>query len=147
VTNILPPTYLLIAIVLMTAVHSVLPLRLVIAFPWGFAGVLPLAAGIYLNLAADRQLKRQRTTVKPFERSTALLTDGAFAWTRNPMYLGMSLILAGIAALFGSFSPWIIVVAFVILMDRVFIQREERQLDESFGVTFKQYSSRVRRWL
>ena len=146
-TKILPPTYLLIAIALMTAAHFVLPIWLVVAFPWRFAGVLPLVAGIYLNLAADRQLKLQGTTVKPLERSTTLVTDGVFAWTRNPMYLGMALILAGIAALSGSFSPWVIVVAFVILMDRVFIQREERQLDEVFGVTCSQYRSRVRRWL
>jgi protein-S-isoprenylcysteine O-methyltransferase Ste14 len=147
VTKILPPTYLLIAMVLMVAVHFVLPLWLVIGSPWRFAGLLPLAAGVYLNLAADRQFKWHHTTVKPFERSTALVTDGVFAWTRNPMYLGMALILAGIAASLGSFSPWVIVVAFVILIDRAFIKREERKLDEGFGLAFRQYSSRVRRWL
>jgi hypothetical protein len=92
-------------------------------------------------------LKRLHITVKPFERSVALVTDGVFAWTRNPKYLGVAMILAGIAALLGSFSPSAIVVPFVILIHRVFIQREERQLGDVFGVTFRQYRSRVRRWL
>jgi protein-S-isoprenylcysteine O-methyltransferase Ste14 len=147
VQKILPPTHLLIAMILMSAAQFVLPLWSVIAFPWRIAGLLPLGAGVYLNLRADRQLKQRRTTVKPFERSVALVTDGVFAWTRSPMYLGMALILAGMAVLFGSLSPWVIVVAFVIVIDRVFIVQEERQLDESFGVTFRQYRSRVRRWL
>jgi protein-S-isoprenylcysteine O-methyltransferase Ste14 len=146
-THLLPPVYLLGAIVFTVAAHAGIPLTVMIPFRWRVGGLLPLAAGLGLNLAADRQLKRQGTTVKPFERSTRLVTDGVFAWSRNPMYLGMVLLVSGIAWLEGSVTPWGVVVAFAVLLDRAFIVPEERQLEDTFGARFQQYRSHVRRWL
>ena len=146
-TRILPPTYLLAAMVLMTAATVVMPLLVFIPFRWRAVGLLPLTIGVGLNIAADRQLKRRSTTVKPFQRSTALVTDGVFAWSRNPMYLGMVLLLSGIAVFEGSVTPWIVVMTFAVLLDRAFIVHEERLLEETFGARFHEYRSAVRRWL
>ena len=63
------------------------------------------------------------------------------------MYLGMVLIVAGIAIFAGSTSPWIAVAGLALLLDRVFIAPEERQMAETFGDAFEQYRKRVRRWL
>jgi len=63
------------------------------------------------------------------------------------MYLGMVLIVAGAALIEGTLSPWIATVALAVLLDRVFIVREEAMLEETFGAAFRQYRSRVRRWL
>jgi len=145
--TILPPTYFLAAVVLIVAVHFLLPLGRLIVFPWLLVGLVPLAAGIVLNLLADRSFKRYGTTVKPFGKSSALVTHGAFDLSRNPMYLGMILILAGIAVLTGSAAPWLIVAATAILFDRVFIVPEQRMLEETFGVEFLEYKQRVRRWI
>ena len=146
-TKVLPPTYFLAAIVLMLAMHFLVPVAVLVSFPWRLAGVLPVAAGIALNVVADRQFKERRTTVKPFQASAALITDRAFRWSRNPMYLGMILIVSGIAILAGSASPWLVVAVLAILLDRVFIVREERMLAETFGAAFEQYKRRVRKWL
>jgi protein-S-isoprenylcysteine O-methyltransferase Ste14 len=100
-----------------------------------------------LNLLADRALKHSRTTVKPFEESTALITGGVFRISRNPMYLGFALILFGIALLMGSLAPHIVIVAFSVLIDVVFIKVEERMLGERFGEAWLRYKATVRRWI
>jgi protein-S-isoprenylcysteine O-methyltransferase Ste14 len=146
-TKVMPPIYLLAALALTIAVHFVVPLAVPIPFAWRFVGLLPIAIGTLLNIAADRRFKRIGTTVKPFLRSSALVTEGVFRWSRNPMYLGMIFIVVGVALLEGSISPWIVVAAFVIILDRVFVVREENMLRETFGEAFARYSKRVRRWL
>ena len=146
-TRVLPPIYFLLAVALTIAMHFLVPLAVPIPFLWRFVGLLPITAGVVLNIAADRQFKRLGTTVKPLHRSSALATDGVFRWSRNPMYLGMVFIVAGIVLLEGSISPWIVVVALAITLDRVFVVPEEKMLKETFGDAFEQYSQRVRRWL
>ncbi len=146
-TKLLPPTYFFASIVLALAAHFLFPLAAVIPFGWRYAGAVPIAAGIALNIVADRQFKNRGTEVKPFKRSSALVTDGVFRWSRNPMYLGMALIVCGIAWLEGSLSPWIAPAALAALLDRLFIVREERMLEETFGAAYGQYRRSVRRWL
>ncbi|MGO8952940.1 MAG: methyltransferase family protein [Rhodomicrobium sp.] len=146
-TKILPPTYFFASIALALAAHFLFPIATIIPDGWSLAGLLPIAAGIALNVVADGQFKHWGTEVKPFKRSSALVTDGVFRWSRNPMYLGMVLIVAGVALLEGTLSPWIAPVALAVLLDRVFIVREERTLEETFGAAFQQYKRRVRRWL
>ena len=146
-TKVLPPVYFFAAIAFALLAHFVFPLDVLIPFGWRFAGLGPLAAGTALNIAADRQFKLRGTTVKPFQSSSALVTDGVFGWSRNPMYLGMVLIVAGVAILLGSVTPWIAVAVLAVLLDRVFIAREETMLAGTFGAAFEDYRARVRRWL
>ena len=143
----LPPTYFLVAIVVAVALHFLVPIRQLLHFPWRLAGIAPLLIGIVLNLVADQSFKRHNTTVKPFEESSDLVTDGIFSITRNPMYLGMTLILLGIAALLGSATPLVVVIVFLVLFDRVFITPEEIMLEETFGDDFRRYRKRVRKWI
>lgn len=143
----LPPTYLAVSLVAMAALHFLLPARTIIAFPWILIGIAPLALGIAINLVADAAFKKHGTTVKPFEESTALVTDGFFRVSRHPMYLGFVLVLLGIAILLGSLTPFVVVIVFAILMDRVFITVEERMMEEAFGEEWLEYKKRVRRWI
>jgi protein-S-isoprenylcysteine O-methyltransferase Ste14 len=143
----LPPTYFLGAIILAVAVHFAVPLQQLLYFPWRLIGLVPLLLGILLNLLADQAFKKHETTVKPFEKSTALVTSGVFSFTRNPMYLGMTLILFGVAAMLGSATAFLVVLLLAALLHRVFIIPEEEMLDETFGEQFRQYRGRVRRWL
>jgi len=127
-SSLLPTHYLLLAFLLMIALHFTFPLVKVILMPWTVLGLLPLMSGIVINLIADKAFHKAETTVKPFQDSTNLITEVVFLYSRNPMYLGFLLILIGIALLFGSLSPWFIVPICAFLMDRVFIQVEERML-------------------
>ncbi len=145
--RILPPTYFLAAIVLMAALHWSAPVVSVIATPWNLVGILPLALGVVLNLMADRAFAKHQTTVKPFEQPRVLVTSGVFRFSRHPMYLGMVLMLIGIALLMGSLSPFLIVGVFALLVDRLFITAEGAMLSATFGEDWANYKRSVRRWL
>jgi protein-S-isoprenylcysteine O-methyltransferase Ste14 len=131
----------------MIVFHFLIPLAKVIPLPWTVLGLLPLACGVVINLIADKAFHKADTTVKPFQESSSLITEGVFRYSRNPMYLGFLLILIGVALLFGSLSPWIIIPLFVVLMEVVFIRVEERMLEEKFAQAWLVYKNKVRRWI
>jgi protein-S-isoprenylcysteine O-methyltransferase Ste14 len=147
IKKIMPTTYLLIAMILILILHFFFPVIELIDTPWNLLGAVPLILGVVLNLTADRAFKEYNTTVKSFEESNALVTDGAFKISRHPMYLGFVLVLVGIAILLGSLSPYCVVIVFAILMEVMFIRVEEKMLEEEFGSAWLQYKARVRRWI
>jgi protein-S-isoprenylcysteine O-methyltransferase Ste14 len=144
---VLPPTYLVVAIIVMVALHFVFPIKSIIQFPWNLLGLLPLVLGAALNIVADRDLRNAKTTVKPYQESTTLVTTGAYRISRHPMYLGFALILLGLAILLGSLAPFFVVPIFAVVMARVFIVVEEQMLAERFGHLWLDYKARVRCWV
>lgn len=145
--NILPPTYLFLSLAVIVALHILFPVAKVVAYPWNFLGSIPLAFGVVINIISDRAFKKYNTTVKPFEESTTLITSGVFRISRHPMYLGMVLILIGVAVLMRSLTPFLVIPVFALLMELVFIKIEERMLQEKFGKAWLEYKQKVRRWI
>lgn len=143
----LPPTYLFIAIVVMVLLHLLLPGAKIIAYPWRLVGFVPLLLGFLINLIADQAFKKNHTTVKPFEESTSLITTGVFRLSRHPMYLGMVLMVGGIALLLGTLTPFLVIPVFALLMEMMFVRIEERMLASKFGDAWWQYQKNVRRWI
>ncbi len=137
----------MISIAMCIIAHFVFPVSTILRYPWNLTGIVPMILGSWLNLFADQAFKKAQTTVKPFEESTHLIKDGAFQFSRNPMYLGMVLILVGTALLLGTVSPFIVAFIFAILMDYRFIRIEEQMLEAKFGEVWLSYKCRVRRWL
>jgi len=144
---ILPPTYLLIALLLMIILNFTLPIIKVIPVPWNIIGLLPIMFGLWISISADAQFKKRETTIKPFEKPSALVIDGWFKISRNPMYLGFVLVLFGISVLLGSITPFLIMVAFTIIIQYLFIRFEEKMMAETFGEEWKKYVQNVRRWI
>jgi protein-S-isoprenylcysteine O-methyltransferase Ste14 len=145
--KMMPTTCLLIAILVGVAFHVLLPVAHVLRVPWNLFGLIPLLFGVWINVSADMAFKQAGTTVKPFEESKALVQEGVFRRSRNPMYLGFVGILLGVATLLRSLSPFLVVVSFAILIDRVYIQVEERMLEAQFGDEWRRYRASVRAWL
>jgi protein-S-isoprenylcysteine O-methyltransferase Ste14 len=108
-----------------------------------------ISTGITLSLLGVRSFRRAKTTVNPTcpGSSTALVASGVYRITRNPMYLGFLLILAGAAVLMENATAFLILPAFVLYLNRFQIRAEEAALQARFGDTFTIYRSRVRRWL
>jgi protein-S-isoprenylcysteine O-methyltransferase Ste14 len=79
--------------------------------------------------------------------SSALVVDGPFRFTRNPVYLGMVLFLFGVGVLLGSLTPFLVIPLFALVIDRRFVRVEEAMLTKAFGPSYSAYQSRVRRWL
>jgi len=146
-TKIMPPTWMLIAIIAMLVLNSLLPVAKIIPTLWNLCGLVFLVSGITLNLIADRAFQQVGTTVKPYQESSNLVTGGVFQISRNPMYLGMVLMLIGIAVLLRSLSPLLIVIPFAILIDQIYIRVEEQMLMEKFGAKWQAYKAQTRRWL
>jgi protein-S-isoprenylcysteine O-methyltransferase Ste14 len=145
--RVMPPVYFYGAVAAMGLLHLLLPGAVWLAGWWRLLGLLPLAAGTALAVAGSQLFQRVGTTIRPFERSAALVTVGVFALSRNPMYLGMVLGLGGIAVLLGTVTPLLVVPLFVWLIQARFIAVEERMLSERFGAAYEAYRGRTRRWL
>lgn len=105
--QILPPSYVLMALIIILVHYFISPGFKLIPLPWNLLSLTPLAIGVMLNLIADGAFRRAGTTIKPFQESSFLLTDGVFRFSRRPMYLGFVLILIGIAILLETLTPWV----------------------------------------
>jgi protein-S-isoprenylcysteine O-methyltransferase Ste14 len=145
--KIKPPAYLLTGIVLVVIFQFTLPVMTLIPTPWTLIGIIPLVFGVVINVNADHLFHEVDTAVDPFDRPSTLVICGPYRFTRNPMYLGFTLVLFGVSILLGSLTPFIIVIAFAFLMDRIFIRIEERNLASTFGVQWEGYARQTRRWL
>jgi protein-S-isoprenylcysteine O-methyltransferase Ste14 len=146
--KVIPPVWLLMSLIAMTALHFLLPITRLLPTPYSYGlGALFIAAGLATGGTAFVSFTRAGTPVVPFERSTALVTGGSYRFTRNPMYLGMVLMLSGIASLLGTLSPWLVILPFAWIIQKNFIEGEERFLEELFGEDYRAYKARVRRWL
>lgn len=142
-----PPVYVLAALVAMLLAHRLVPIARIIAFPWNLLGVVPLFIGAALVLHALRLFRRNKTTAEPFGESLALVTSGPFRVTRNPMYIGVFLMLSGISCLFGTLAPWLVVLSLGVVFDVVFVRQEEKRLEMMFGDDYRRYKVQVRRWI
>ena len=145
----IPPLALvLIAAGLMSLFAYFVPIELPIPAPAIVAGALGLAGAI-VAIAGVVAFKKHKTTVNPFtpERSSSLVASGIYKYTRNPMYLGFFLLLAGWAALLSNLVALALLPAFIAYMNRFQIQPEERALKQQFGTEFQTYMQRVRRWV
>ena len=144
--KVLPPVYLLASAIAMFALHRWLPLRQIVSGQSRWLGLAVAVLGLALGGSAARLFRRRKTTIRPGETSTTLMTDGPFRFTRNPIYVGMTLVLAGLAFGLGSLSPWFVIPAFVLAIAIDVIPAEEAMLAETFGDAYRAYQSRVRRW-
>lgn len=115
----------------------------------GWAAGALVVLGAMLALTAVAQFRSHKTTVDPRdpEASSTIVTTGVYRFSRNPMYLAFSLILAGWSLYLAQLQALMLVPVFVLYMTRFQIRPEERVLEERFGSEYVQYSSEVRRWV
>ena len=117
------------------------------AQPGEIAGWAALAIGIGLILWAFATFLRQRTAIYPNQPATQIVRDGPYRWTRNPMYLSLTIIYLGLSLLMNSVVPILILPIVLLLLVRLVIRREERYLRSAFPEEYAAYCAEVRRWL
>lgn len=111
------------------------------------AGWALLAIGAGFDIAAMVTMTKARANILPHRAATALVETGPFAISRNPIYLGNTMMMVGAGLAFG--NPWLIVTGLVaaVLVLKLAIEREERHLEALFGQSWLAYRGRVRRWI
>ncbi len=116
-------------------------------FPLRFVGIALIVAGMLMVFAAARLFRRAGTPVAPTAPTNALVTEGVYRWTRNPMYLALSLMLLGIALATGSLWFFLGLAVAVFAVTKLAIEKEEAYLADKFGSPYLDYKARVRRWI
>jgi protein-S-isoprenylcysteine O-methyltransferase Ste14 len=144
--KILPPHYFVLSVLSMVGI-AFLTGRGLISNSLIYVGVVPMLIGVAIAVKASRQFGAAGTNIIPLSQSTALVTDGAFNWMRNPMYTGMISFLVGLALVLDSLWVWPVVVVFFILIRQLFVMREEQLMVQTFGDEYTAYQRRVRRWV
>lgn len=107
----------------------------------------PVIAGMAIGLLGFREMKRAQTNVDPSKPTTAIVERGPYRYTRNPLYVGMTLIYAGISARANALPAALLLPAVLAVMRSGVIEREERYLERKFGEKYLSYKARVRRWI
>ena len=112
-------------------------------------GILILLVGLITAMLAIFLFKKDKTTVNPInpEEATTLVTTGIFSITRNPMYLGLLLMLSSIAFFLKNFISFLIIPLFILFITKNQILPEEEALENIFGEEYKNYKKKVRRWI
>ena len=102
---------------------------------------------IAVFLTAFMAFRRAHTTLIPNRPATAFVTDGPYRWTRNPMYVSMTLLYLAVALWMNSWWPVLMLIVVLVVIQQAVIAREERYLNSSFPDEFLAYRTRVRRWI
>lgn len=148
-TRIPPPVYAVLTALAMWALDSYVPILQLLAAPWHRFGLGLIALALLADLWSLWLFLRARTTPNPMkpQNSSHLVTSGLYRYTRNPMYLGMLIMLVGWAIYLGSLSPWLMLPLFVWVINTQQILPEEAFLAQKFGASYQVYRQSVPRWL
>jgi protein-S-isoprenylcysteine O-methyltransferase Ste14 len=144
-----PPVIYVGVVVTAVGLQRIWPLGWSAAFPMQWlapVGWATAVAGLLIDVAAMWAMRRARTNILPHRGADRLVTDGVFAFSKNPIYLGNTLLLFGVGMAFASI--WLLAGAVVaaVLVDRLAIRREERHLAARFGKAYADYARQVGRW-
>ena len=147
---VFPPLVLLVVLLLSIALQWLVPLGGLARFDQTWrtvCGGLVLLVGLVLTQAGARTLLRRGTHVNPLRPALALATDGIYAWTRNPMYVGGAPLMIGIAIVFAlDWLPLLMVPAALVGHFGI-VRREEQYLETKFGAAYRGYMARVPRYV
>lgn len=144
-----PPVYALGIAGLMWLLNHYIPVAHWIASPWNKLGLAIIVLAILLDSSSLYLFIKKHTTINPMhpDHTRDLVTTGLYRYTRNPMYVGLLVILTGFAILLGSATPFLVLPLFYWLITTFQIKPEERILEQKFGKKYLDYKNRVKRWL
>ncbi|HMB46120.1 MAG TPA: isoprenylcysteine carboxylmethyltransferase family protein [Candidatus Methanoperedens sp.] len=140
-------SYFIILLILSIWLNFIFPIRAILYAPYTYFGIIIICFGIAIGLWSRSLFLKSKTTLSPFESPTSLVTSGPFHISRNPIYLGMTAILLGIAIFLGTLVTFTFPALFMMIIETLFIPDEERKLEKIFGEQYKEYKNKVRQWI
>ncbi|WP_201556356.1 methyltransferase family protein [Psychrobacter sp. 72-O-c] len=144
-----PPLQVLIIGAVMYGVSRIFPALQFSLIGSAWLGGILTIAGLGIGIAGVTEFKKAQTTVNPHvpQNSTNLVTSGIYQYTRNPMYVGLVLILLGWALYLSNLLAFALIPIFINYISHFQIQPEERVMAKKFGDKYRAYVARVRRWI
>ena len=142
-----PPFMVLIGIGAQLLIGQIAPVSSIIGLGLQSLGVVLLIAGLAAILLTARAFSKEETTIIPDGEPSSLMQNGLFAYSRNPIYVGMAIVLTGSALLSGTYWSLLVPLVFVIAVQQIWIVKEEENMEAEFGQHYRDYKQRVRRWL
>ena len=145
--KIYPPLMVLAGILGQLALAYLAPVRPIMSPLWQYAGIALMALGLATILYMAARFRKHETTIIPDGQPSPLMDTGLFAYSRNPIYLAMAILLTGSALAGGHVGALAVVPIFVIGVQLVWIHKEEENLEAEFGQIYRNYKAKTRRWL
>ena len=144
-----PPVYAISIAILMWLLSKYMPVAEIIQTPWNKIGLVIIIIAVSFDVWSLLLFLKKKTTPNPMkpENTSGIVTKGLYQYSRNPMYLGMLIILFGFGIWLGSVSPFVMLPAFYWVITEMQIKPEERMLEQKFTNEYLDYKNRVRRWL
>ena len=144
---VIPPLLYVGALLVGLALHYFVPVHYLPGAINIWLGILLISVSVPIVISAVWEMRRAQTAVDVRKPTTAIVTQGAFRFSRNPVYLSLTILYIGISSLIN--SMWVVLglIPVLMLMQRGVIKREERYLEKKFGQQYLRYKSRVRRWI
>ena len=144
----IPPNYFYLALILTALLRYLFPQFNIITYPFNLSGFIVVALGMLITYVSWKAFINRGTSESYRKGSTCMVSDGLYAYSRNPMYIGMILTVIGlwICMMMNLLALTGPVFLFIVLNFR-FIPYEESVMSRQFGEEFTTYMKRVRRWL
>ncbi len=141
-----PPTVFTISVILEVFLHFFFPVAKIIPLEFRNLGWVLIIFSFLLSFWQFVTM-HHKTPIPYGSNPKILITEGPFKYTRNAFYISLNLIALGVAVYFRDFSPFIVVIIEFLVFDKYLIPPEEKILEKKFGQSYKDYKSKVRRWL
>jgi protein-S-isoprenylcysteine O-methyltransferase Ste14 len=142
-----PPRIAAFLMAITVAIWFFSPVETILYIPYKLIGSISIIGGFTIMLWAWFQFRKVKTAVCPTAETTTVVTNGVYSICRNPMYLGMLLILTGISFFMGAVQAFFAPAVFFVIMDKVFIPYEEEKLLKGYETHYAEYMNQTRRWL
>lgn len=142
-----PPLLLLFAIIIQIVLAYFVRVPFVLDRFWQWGGIVLIILGVMPAIIINFAFRRAETSIIPDATPNAFLTDGLFAYSRNPIYVGMCILLVGVGFLSGNLWTLCVPPIFLFVVYYFWVRLEETTLEAHFGDAYRDYCGRVRRWL
>jgi protein-S-isoprenylcysteine O-methyltransferase Ste14 len=142
-----PPRISMLFLVLASATHWMIPAGRIEIYASHALAVIATIGGFTVMMWAWWQFQQAETAICPTADSRVLVASGVYRLTRNPMYLGIVLMMAGMALWFGTLPYYLVAVLYFLVINQVFCPFEEERLIATFGKEYSEYRRKVRCWV